>query len=156
MTDHNTYDPEDRQPPQDTGADFHGACSADGTKMTWYWTNVPTDDRAPGLDSYFVQIVDTTTGEPIGWFPGAEDNAWGVPYTITVVPGRDYYIQVINEAQGFHFEDDVVVSCPAVVTTTTHVHDSYIMEDPTTYDQVADPVLALVLMAWSLWHAFVN
>ena len=134
-------------------ADFHGACSADGTKMSWYWTGVPTDDREPGNDDYFVQVVDTVTWEPIGWYDGAEDNAWGVPYTVNIVPGRDYMVQVVNEAKAFHFESDVIVSCPGVTTT---VQDSYIMEDPATYDQVADPVLTLVLMAWSLWHAFVN
>ncbi len=130
----------------DKDAAFHGACSSDGTKMTWYWTGVPTDDRAPGLDGYFVQVVDTVTEEPIGWFPGAEDNAWGVPYTVDIVPGRDYYVQVVNDAAAFHFETDVVVSCPAV--TTSHVHDSYIMENPASYDVIADPVLTLTLMLW--------
>jgi hypothetical protein len=140
----------DHIPIQHEGADFHGSCSSDGTKMSWYWTNVPTDDREPGLDRYFVQVVDTTTGEPIGWFPGAEDNAWGVPYTVDIVPGRDYWVQVQNEADGFHFEDDVTVSCPAV--TTSHVHDSYIMDDPTTYEQTADPILSVFMVLWALWN----
>ncbi len=140
----------------DHGATFHGACSSDGTKMSWYWTGVPTDDREPGLDNYFVQVVDTVTEEPIGWYPGAEDNAWGEPYTVGpedgFVPGRDFYVQVVNEAAGFHFEDDVIVSCPVV--TTSHVHDSYIMDNPDSYDQVADPVLSVFMMLWALWHSW--
>ena len=138
----------------DKDATFHGACSSDGTKMTWYWTGVPTDDREPGLDRYFVRVVDTVTEEPIGWFPGAEDNAWGVPYTVDIVPGRDYYVQVINDAAAFHFETDVVVSCPVV--TTSAVQDSYIMETPHTswYDQQsADPILTVVMVFWAVWHA---
>jgi hypothetical protein len=131
------------------GADFHGACSSDGTVMSWYWTGVPSDTRAPGLDGYFVQVVDTVTEEPIGWFLGAEDNAFGVPYSVDIVPGRDYYVQVVNEAAGFHFEDDVVVSCPGV--TTSAVQDSYIMETPSWYDAPApDPVLSLTMLIWAL------
>lgn len=129
-------------------ATFHGACSDNGTRMSWNWTGVPTDDREPGLDSYFVQVVDTVTGEPIGWYPGAEDNAYGESYHVTVIPGRDYYVQVVNDARGFHFESDVVVSCQAKGQTQSEP-----IEQP---EPTRDPTSALELTLWSLSHAFVN
>jgi hypothetical protein len=122
--------------------EFHSSCSEDGTELTWYWTGVPTDDREPGLDNYFVQVVDTVTGEPIGWYPGAEDNAWGEPYTVTVTPGRDIYVQVANEAAGFSFETDVVVSCPAPIPT------------PTTTTTPSDPVLPFLILIFALVRRF--
>ena len=105
--------------------------NGDGTsQFTWDWTNVPTDDREPGLDSYFVRVVvmeDSVehpgwyASEEIGWFPGAEDNAWGVPYTLTAPNGVGLYVQVINDAEGFRFEDDAIVTCTTVVQPTTEI-----------------------------------
>ncbi len=104
-------------------AELHYECAdnGDGTsQFTWHWTGVPTDDREPGLDGYFVRVVvmeDSVeypgfyASEEIGWYPGAEDNAWGEPYTLTVPNGVGLYVQVINEAAAFHFEDDEIVMC---------------------------------------------
>ncbi len=107
-------------------ADLEWSCkdNGDGTsQFTWNWTDVPTDDREPGLDGYFVRVVvmeDSVehpgwyASEEIGWFPGAEDNAWGEDYTLTIPNEVGIYVQVINDAQGFHFEDDEVIACYSV------------------------------------------
>jgi hypothetical protein len=97
--------------------DLHYECSdqGDGTSLfTWHWSDVPTDDRAPGLDNYFVRVVVDVPPhhETLIEIEGAEDNAWGEPYTITVPNDTPLYVQVINDAQAFWFEYDIVVSCP--------------------------------------------
>ena len=89
----------------------------DGTsELVWNWTEVPTDDREPGLDSYFVRVVRLDTSIALGEFVGAEDNANGIDYALTVPNDVGLYVQVINEARGFHFEDDEIVVC-----TTTEI-----------------------------------
>lgn len=86
----------------------------DGTSLfVWNWTGVPTDD---GQNSYFVRVVDMETSIALGEFPGAEDNAYGTDYALTVPNDVGLYVQVINDAAGFHFEDDEIVTC-----TTTEI-----------------------------------
>ncbi len=108
--------------------DYKCEDNGDGTsQFTWHFHGVPTDDREPGLDGYFVRVVvmeDSVehpgwyASEEIGWYPGAEDNAWGEDYTLTVPNGVDLYVQVINEAEAFHFEYDAIVACQTSVVVT--------------------------------------
>lgn len=89
----------------------------DGTSvLVWNWTDVPTDDREPGLDSYFVRVVNLETSITIAEFVGAEDNAYGEDYAVMVPNDIGIYVQVINDAEGFRFEDDEIVTCPGTVT----------------------------------------
>lgn len=102
-------------------AELHFRCldNGDGTsQFIWNWTGVPSDDA----NSYLSRVVRLDTSIELGYFPGAEDNAYGVDYELTVPTDVGIYVQVINEAAGFHFEDDEIVTCttaaiaPAVAT----------------------------------------
>lgn len=122
--------------------------SEDCEVLTWSWTGVPTDDSAPGRDNYFVSVYDNVTGEELVWVPGAEDNAWGEPYSVGVIPGHDVYLFVSNEAHAFYFETDAVVSCETeieTVTTTTVAEPAYI---PT--ETVWDPIMTIVMTIWGI------
>ncbi len=91
--------------------------NGDGTsEFVWNWTGVPSDNREPGLNSYFVRVVRLDTSIALGEFVGAEDNAYGTDYALIVPNDVGLYVQVINEAAGFHFEDDEIVVC-----TTTEI-----------------------------------
>lgn len=141
-------------------ADLQYGCAdnGDGTsQFTWAWTNVPTDDREPGLDNYFVRVVvleDSTehpgwyASEEIGWYPGAEDNAWGEPYTLTVPNGVDLYVQVINDAKGFRFEDDEIVTCQTTEVSSMTVTGPQGTELP--YTGGGDWMLPLAITAAGL------
>lgn len=119
-------------------ADLQHSFSEDCEVLTWSWTGVPTDDSAPGRDSYLVTVHDNVTGEELLWAPGAEDNAWGEPYSVQVTPGHDVYLFVANEAHSFSFETDRVVSC-------TIAEPAYI---PT--EVVDDPIMTIVMTIWGI------
>ena len=124
-------------------AELHFRCidNGDGTsQFIWNWTGVPTDDREPGLDSYLVRVVRLDTSIELGWFPGAEDNAFGEDYELTVPTDVGIYVQVINEAEGFHFEDDEIVTC-----TTAAIAPAVATPDVLPFTGVADWLLPLAI-----------
>ena len=114
--------------------------SKDCETLTWSWTGVPTDDSAPGRDNYFTSVTDDETGEVLGWFPGAEDNAWGIPYTVDVTPGHDVYMFVANEAWGFSYETDAVIHCHVEVPVET-------ITDPFT-----SILMTTIMTIWGILH----
>ncbi len=142
-------------------ADLEWSCkdNGDGTsQFTWNWTDVPTDDREPGNDGYFVRVVVMENSveypgfyasEEIGWYPGAEDNAWGEDYTLTAPNGVGLYVQVINEAAAFHFEDDEIVTC-----VTTEIGTPLTVELP--YTGVADWLLPIAILLVAVGRGLVR
>ena len=120
----------------------------DGTsEFTWHFDGVPSD---PDLNSYYVRVVideGREVGNHIFEGPGAEDNAHGVDYTVTVPTDVGLYVQVINESASFWFEYDAVVTC-ASVQPTTEVSSIQVLP----YTGVADwllPIAIVLVMAGS-------
>ena len=114
--------------------------------LTWNWTGVPTDDSSPGSDGYYVQVV-INEGPEVGVvlyeLAGAEDNAWGVDYEVLVPIDTGIYMQVINNADSFWFEDDVVVTCESTVVET---ETSSIQYTELPYTGVGDWLLPIAIM----------
>ena len=129
-----------------TWADWE--CNDDGTELTYWWTGVPTDDRAPGLDNYFTSVHDDVTGKELAYNPGAEDNAYGTPYTVAVTPGHRNVLFVANEAAGFHFETDAYATCYA--TTVAEVVEP---AQTVTFPDATDPLSSAVLTFMVLLNA---
>ena len=100
--------------------DYRCEDRGDGTSLFyWNWQDVPTDDREPGLDRYYVQVVNLETSIEIIGIYGAEDNATGTDYVVSVPNDVGLYVLVINEADAFRFEMDAVVTCTAEVAVAT-------------------------------------
>lgn len=120
--------------------------TGDGSSVFyWNWTGVPTDDREPGLDSYFVRVVRLDTSIALGEFPGAEDNAYGTDYALTVPNDVALYVQVINEAAGFHFEDDEIVTCTtAEIGTAIQIESTAVLPHTGVSDLLLPLALALI------------
>ena len=132
-----------------TWADWE--CSDDGTELTYWWQGVPTDDREPGLDSYFTSVHDDVTGQELAYNPGAEDNAWGTPYSVAVTPGHRNVLFVANEAAAFHFETDAYATCHATVAQVPEVVEYDVRE-------VSDVDLlgSLLILIVALWHGITS
>lgn len=129
-----------------TWADWY--CSEDGTQLTYWWNNVPTDDRAPGLDNYLTVVYDDVTGQELAFNPGAEDNAHGEPYTVTVTPGHRIWLGVANEAQGFSFDTDAYATCHA------QVQEPQVVAAPEW--EMGDPISTLLMLVAMLWHGITH
>ncbi len=92
--------------------------------LTWHWTNIPTDTSEPGSDGYYVRVVvdeGPNVGDVLLEVPGAEDNAFGVDYSVVVPLDTGIYMQVINNADSFWFEYDTVISCPSTEVSSIQV-----------------------------------
>ncbi len=87
--------------------------------LTWHYLGVPSDNREPGLDNYYVRVViddGPDAGRVLFELAGAEDNAHGTDYAVGVPTDVGIYMQVINAADGFWFEFDRVIMCVSDVT----------------------------------------
>ena len=120
-------------------AELHFRCvdNEDGTsQFIWNWTGVPSDSQ----NSYLSRVVRLDTSIELGYFPGAEDNAYGVDYELRVPTDVGIYVQVINEAAGFHFEDDEIVTC-----TTAAIAPAVATPDVLPFTGISDWLLPLAI-----------
>ncbi|GAF79919.1 unnamed protein product [marine sediment metagenome] len=132
-----------------TWADWE--CNEDGTELSYWWNGVPTDDRAPGLDGYLTTVHDDVTGRELAYNPGAEDNAYGEPYTVTVTPGHRNVLFVANEAAAFHFETDAYATCYA---TVAQVEPAQTVVFPDATDPLGSAVLTFMVLLNALKGLF--
>ena len=106
--------------------------------LTWHYLGVPSDDRAPGLDNYYIRVViddGPDAGRVLYELSGAEDNATGTDYAVGVPTDVGIYMQVINAADGFWFEFDRVIMCLSDAT-----RDAMATETETTTETAPTPV----------------